>query len=1433
MAKSSRKKKGGPPRPGRRVNFKAVAILGGLLLACVIGYFPIRKMTDVAARRSALEQVRASIEAKDVDMAIRRLDRFMAAWPGDLEGLRIQAKLMADAAQTPDQVIAAANLNDKLLRVDPEGPESQATRRRLVELYVRYGYEVRRGGQARREEKDAAKEVRYRAAVAISRQYLARAAKDDPNGQRLLAMALDGLAGGDASAVEEAINHYKQALQIDPGDIESARGLAKLYLVNRNSPVAGEQVLDALLKAKPNDPDVRMTRYQLLVAAKQPERARAELEAAAKLAPNNSVVLKTLAIDSLQNRDPESARRSLDAIPAADQNSLEIRTLRGELEFAEQNPEAGFDQWRKGLTLAGGSDLDLTWRLASALIRTNRLSEAKPLVAQFERLASENQEDLARYLRALFELQQGHTARAIDSLEKIRDRVPESLKLEVQLLLGQCYERMGDMTKAMQTFRRAAMQAPMNATPRREVARLLKQTEPVQALAELEEALRVSPDTPELLIEIAQLRFQRQMALPAADRRWNDVDQIIGRLDKVAPANSTAQKLKANLLIASGRAGEAVEMLAEATKGPGRNRAETWVDYAAALERQGRRELALKALDEGARPELAGDHASIRIAKAMLLARSGRGQAARELLTDRLGTVPKSERPDLCRMRGELARALGDRPGAREAYADWARLQPDSPRPGMALLELAGANDDDDAARLGLEALKAIGGEQEPYGLASRAIELIRVDRNRKDPTAPEKLEEAERLAERLEKTAPQLAIGPLIRGQIHIQKKQYPEAALAFRKALKDPAITSIVLPQLIDVLVRLGKSEELVQLRKTYGEAEKADSFDRTMAQAALRNGDQEQAEVSARQLAAANPDDPQMISAVAGLLHERKKTAEGHAMLDELVARRPNDAAAWINLIQFEARTGPAAEAARTVERLRASYRGERPDLVYARALRLSGNIEAAAKAYDAAVGAHPDDVSTVLVAIEFDEATGRVAQSEAAFRQFLKANPKTSWAARGLAGSLSNRADNGAWNEAWALVAPGAPGWGDDPEDRLVRISLQLKNPDAPRRVEAVPDLMRLARDLSPTNVIGAEARIRMAQLMLENFKTAEAAEFIAPVVDLQGAPNPTALAIGIEAQARSGQLDQAERRLERLAAIEPKSPRTAASRAWILGGRGKLAEADAIVEAAVAEALSTPNAELLALGFRSILAKLGRAEAVDRLDLLVASKLPKLAYLAAQYQAHHGQFAEALANCRVAADSGSSTEAVRVAATVVMAKPDDLALHKQVDALLDSILPGAPKATEMLVALAMIRHIEGRYDDEVATYRDALESSPSTFRFLNNMAWTLSEGLKKPEEALPKVDDAIRREKRVPAYLDTRGVVLTRLGRFDEAIADLKESIVGAAGATTYYHLAKAYFKAGKPDEQKKARDLANRAGFDRSKLDATDRGDLEEVMGPP
>ncbi len=1411
---------GGPAR----VNVRALIILGVLLVLVPALYFPLSIYQRGRLRRAALDQARAQAEAGNLDLAVIHLNHHLGAWPEDVEALEMKADYLTRSARGPDEVMRAASVQDALLRLDPMGPGRQDNRRCLVELYLRYG-EWLRFMSTRDELRTDRFQNRCRAAVKIAQQRIAFGA-DDAAAHRLLAMALESLAAaGDSRAMGDAVIEYEKALRRDAGDEIAAERLALIHLEKRNDRAGADELLDELAQAKPDSARVRLARHRYFLKTARLDRATAELEAALKLAPTDPEVRFAAAGDALRRGDPASARRHLDVLSRDDRGGRRQLLLRGQIELAEQHPERAIEAWRKGLAALGGGDKELVWQLAMTLIHLGRFAEAGPLVDHFRRLAGDDSSPMARLLMGIFKERTGHVAAAIVDLELARASVGPEWAVELSMTLGRCFEAMNDDVRAMAEFRKAQDASPLASSPRRAIGRVLGRTDPEAADAGLEAGIKVVSDPLPLMIDQANLRLARQLALPPARRDWGPVEAALARLDKVAPDDGETPKLRADYLANSGRADESLALLEKAARGFARHREDYWLGWSRSLAARGRVDEALKVLEEGSDPSAAGDHASFRAARARLLIRSGRARAARELLVTATDKVPPFERASLARAHAEVLHELGDHDGARDACVAWSKLAPGDPQPGLTLLALAQQGGGDEAARLGADLLRDVGGEDEPYPLAARALDLLLSNRAREE-TRSARIEQADRLVERLLVIAPQLGVSHLLRGIVLERKRRTEEAIASYRMAVRGNA-SAMALPRLVGLYTRLKRYSDLDDLKSLVADPALVDKL---ATNASMDVGDKDRAQQFVGQLVESQPDSLEMRSAQVKLLGELGKPREAEQALRSLADRRPDQPGPWLALVVIQASQGHKDDAARTIQLAQEGYAGTRADLLLARCRWVVGDRAAAAELYEGAVADRPSDPASLKEASEFFEATGRLDRVEALLRQAVDADPKAAWARRRLALLLASRP--GSWSRGWSLIAPGGPGSGEGPDDRLARAGVLERSPDPGPRAEAVATLAALADDLPATHPIGVEARLRLARKHLDADRPGEAAKVLGPVVDESSSPGPALLAESVEALARSGHADEAARQLARLVAAEPNSTRIVACRAWVFLARGKKADAAATVEDALAGAEGKPDEEAVGLAAFQFLGRLDLPEAAERVARRVAARRPRDAWMLARHLASRGRMADALAACRVAIEAGNPRESLGILLTLAASRRLDPAQLALAGNLADEALAGAPKDLGLIGLVAPIRHFQGRFEEEIALYRLGLELDPGNATRLNDLAWVLSENLNRPDEGLGRIDDAIRRAGPSPQFSDTRGVILGRLGRSEEAIQELDRAVKGRPSAVYYYHLARAAFKGGRPDLHALNRDLARKAGLDPSKLDDGERADYAAVMAP-
>ena len=96
-------------------------------------------------------------------------------------------------------------------------------------------------------------------------------------------------------------------------------------------------------------------------------------------------------------------------------------------------------------------------------------------------------------------------------------------------------------------------------------------------------------------------------------------------------------------------------------------------------------------------------------------------------------------------------------------------------------------------------------------------------------------------------------------------------------------------------------------------------------------------------------------------------------------------------------------------------------------------------------------------------------------------------------------------------------------------------------------------------------------------------------------------------------------------------------------------------------------------------------------------------------------------------------------------------------------------------------LAAVRIVQDRTEEAIALYRQALAAEPQNLRTMNNLATLLGEQPGRTKEALEFIDRAIDLAGPQGWLLETKGEILLRDGRVDEALPLIQEAaVVGRA-----------------------------------------------------
>ena len=1399
-----------PTRPSRRLNPRALTTLGALLLVSLIGLVALKAYQDRNGRKGFLAQAKERVAKHQTSLALGYLNRYLELKPDDPEALDLKARILSDGAGNEAQAVEAVTaLGQVLGRATDEG-RKQEVRRRLARLNLMIP-------------------DRARSALAQARD-LIRYGADDAEAHRLLARALGRLGYQEKSAArtDEALKEFLRAEAKDPGDVEGAEHLAALYRDQLEDPAKAQGVLDRLVSSTVKAPKTHATallaRARHYHAIREPAKAQADVLRATRDDPGDLSVRVAAAESALQRRDTSAARLHLAAIAPEHRDNLRVKITEGLIDLVEQRPDDAITTWRAGLLKTSGNDADLTWRLAHVLLSNGRAAEAQPLLDQYRRLTGgENPNPRYRYLHALSLLKINHPAEAVPELENLRYKIDKPLRPELLFTLGEAYQATRDDARALEAYLQSAEISDDWTGPWVSAARLQEVSRPEESIATLRTGLAANPGNPNLLTALAQFVWRDQMRKPGPQRNWSTLEEALAEARRAAPGSVDLALVESDYFLAVDRADDAIALLKTAS-GMNKRSPEIWIALVNTLVRRGQIGYALDTIDRAV--AAAGPQAPFYVTRFSLLDLKGQSRESVKALQDGLARVPAEQKPLLWKTLGDsyLARKQSDK--ARSAYDEWVRLQPENPEARLALVELALATGDEPAIARAVDAVRGVGGPRGYHWRLARTEDLLR-ERPREAPDRDRtaaRLAEAETLIREIQRNDPRLMLGYLLEGRLRERQKRTDQAIAAYEEALKRDA-GPLALNPLVALLVREGRDQELQELN--HRPATTPGEVDRMAAVLALKMGNKDRAE----QLAAmAVQGDPRGIDTgvwQAQVLKALGKPEEAEAALRVLTGRQPTQASPWLQLLMLQVSQGQKARAAETVAQIRSRVETKYPELLWAQCYRSVGDNRQAGECFREALRRWPDDLGVLGAAVAYYEQTGRRDEAEGVLRTVLRQDPSNGAAVRKLALSRAGHPGNrAAWDEAVRL-AGADPRPDDVPEDQLTRAAVYALGPDPGHRKKAVAILESLLAE-QPDR---AKAHDQLARLLFAAGDLPRARDHAARAASGEDA-SPETILFHAGVLLALNDVSAAEGEIDRLAAIAPDTMPLNELKARALSARGKGEEGARLLVTAWEDRASSPDAVTSGKMMVSLLTTLHQPEAAARVARKLGELGPRGRCVLAEFLAGTGKADDAFSLLQETAKAGEPATAGATALYLASRPGADPRWVGLAGRFLEASGKNAAPSFERLQQVASLRHLQGRYEQEVAAYEAMLTLPPPGFLFLNNMAWTLSEELGRPREGLKRADEAIQKVGRQPHLLDTRGVILTRLDRLPEAVNDLGYAANELKEASVYYHLARAYHKMGKPDEVRRYRDLARKGGLAREQLQRSELADWDTVMNP-
>jgi putative PEP-CTERM system TPR-repeat lipoprotein len=299
-------------------------------------------------------------------------------------------------------------------------------------------------------------------------------------------------------------------LELTIGDLPSAE---KELRKARSSGVAAERVLPILGKAlalqgKYSDilleitPDMAAKsaplmalRGDALLSTGKTDDAKAAFERALAINPNSGDALLGLARNAMMSRDRDAAERYINDAVAKDPKNAEVFMAKGTMSRLQGKPDDALAAYNQALAL---NPTHRTVHIEKAYIEISRgnFPAAKTEIDAAQKNAPGNL--LVTYTSALYEFTQGKFSAAQEALQRVLKVAPDHLPSV--LLAGASELQLGANQQAEQHLRKYLNAVPNDVYARKLLAQVqLKNAQPADAAATLAPALKSAGDDPQLL----------------------------------------------------------------------------------------------------------------------------------------------------------------------------------------------------------------------------------------------------------------------------------------------------------------------------------------------------------------------------------------------------------------------------------------------------------------------------------------------------------------------------------------------------------------------------------------------------------------------------------------------------------------------------------------------------------------------------------------------------------------------------------------------------------------------------------------------------------------------------------------------------------------------------------------------------------------------
>jgi predicted Zn-dependent protease len=872
------------------------------------------------------------------------------------------------------------------------------------------------------------------------------------------------------------------------------------------------------------------------------------------------------------------------------------------------------------------------------------------------------------------------------------------------------------------------------------------------------------------------------------------------------------------------------------------------------------------------------DVAAPRLALAELQLRIDRANDARATLEQAVATLGGDEKAKASMVFAQFLLLQNQRPQGIELLKQLAVERPADAAVRRTLLQIPEVLADTQQSQKLVDELKAIETDRSlPWRLEQARVWLRAADRANVKPEERQKElaareQDITQILNQCIEAEPTWAQPVIVLGVAYETLGKDDRAEEAYRRLLQVQPGQIDVADRLIGLLLRQRRFTAAADILKQVPERLRdLTPFKRQRMSIAIGDGDLAAATKDARELVAADPKDAASRVMLARLLYaDKKDTKEALKLLDEARALAPDllsVVSTRAEILHAESRDPEAlavldAEVKRrddfATRLLRAQFYATTKQYDHAEAdyVQLTKMKDASADGYE-------------LLGM-FYANRGDLAKAIATWDAGLKANPEAVSLQRALARTLLLQPDAPMRDRGRALLDDLLTKLPNDTELLALRADVSLTEPEPGALVAASGDLEQALERAVQRNPGDLAVHLRLIQLARARGDVVKASDRVTRALgSIPGNPSLALMQAVIESDRnntagarelaeslrqrdpknsavrgflvdldmRTGQFDSALALNKEALDANPSDESAWVARARILNAKGQRAEA---IRDLASFCKSESGRERLMP--RLVLAELYRMAddfpasqscideaaklAPDGVEVFIA----RLQWFAAQKQYDRVRTLLAERHAKTPRDF----RGLLVGAGILMASGDELNV-REARKTFEHVTEAAPNLVDGLFGLAQACYVARDLEGTVVHYRRILQIVPYHSQALNDLAWILGEEMGKPQEALEYANKGVARYPKDPHLLDTRGVLLARLGRLAEAQQDLEGSRDLAADipstkARASLHLARVLAKRGDRKALERSLDLALKTDKEHRVFTDAERAEIAQLM---